>query len=62
MSKADDFRRQAQEATGRIEWCERKLSFERKRREAFIDLAAAEDWLDGKIAPLQRAEQSASES
>ena len=42
MSKADDFRRQAQEAAGRIEWCERKLSFERKRREAFIDLAAAE--------------------
>ena len=62
MSKADDFRQQAEEAASRIEWCERKLAFERKRHKALKDLAAGEDWLDGKISPLQKAERSASES
>jgi hypothetical protein len=28
------------------------LSFERKRRRALKDLAATEDWLDGKLSPL----------
>ena len=62
MSKADDFRQQAEEAAGRIEWCERKLAFERKRHKALKDLAASEDWLDGNISPLQKAEGSARES
>jgi hypothetical protein len=29
-----------------------KLSFERKRHRALKDLAATEDWLDGKLSPL----------
>jgi hypothetical protein len=62
MSKADDFRQQVEEAAGRIAWCERKLAFERKRHKALKELAAGEDWLDGKISPLQKAESSASES
>jgi hypothetical protein len=53
MSKTEDFRQQAEEAGGRIEWCERKLSFERKRYKALKDLVAVEDWLDGKISPIQ---------
>ena len=62
MSKAGDFRQQAEEAARRIEWCEWKLAFERKRHKALIDLAAGEDWLEGKMSPLQRAEGSASEN
>jgi hypothetical protein len=60
MSKTEDFRQQAEEAAGRIEWCERKLSFERKRYKALKDLVAGEDWLDGKIRP--KAEGTASEN
>jgi hypothetical protein len=62
MSKADDFWRQAEEAAARIEWCEKKLSFERKRHKALKDLAAGEDWLDGKVSPIQKAEGSANGS
>jgi hypothetical protein len=62
MSKADDFRQQAKEAGGRIEWCERKLAFERRRHKALKDLADGEDWLDGIISPLPKAEGSARES
>ncbi len=58
MSKADDFWRQAEEAAARIEWCERKLSFERKRHTALKDLAAGEDWLNGRVSPIQKAEGS----
>ena len=46
----------------RVEWCERKLSFERKRHRALKDLAATEDWLDGKLSPLSKTEGSASGS
>ena len=52
MSRKKEYRRQADEAAARIEWCEKKLSFERKRRRALEDLAEGEDWLDGKISPL----------
>jgi len=51
MSKAREYRRQAEEAEARIDWCVKKLSFERKRHRALRDLAAGEDWLDGKISP-----------
>jgi hypothetical protein len=52
MSKGNDYREQVEEAAARVEWCERKLSFERKRHRALKDLAATEDWLDGKLSPL----------
>ena len=52
MSKGNDYRQQVEEAAARVEWCERKLSFERKRHRALKDLAATEDWLDGKLSPL----------
>ncbi len=52
MSRKREYRRQADEAAARIEWCEKKLSFERKRRRALEDLAEGEDWLDGNISPL----------
>src|ERR1700719_1836146 len=58
MSKTDDFGRQAEEAAARIEWCEKKLSFERKRDAALKELAASEDWLDGRVSPIQKAEGS----
>jgi hypothetical protein len=48
MSKWIDYRQQVEEAAARVEWCERKLSYERKRHRALKDLAATEDWLDGK--------------
>ena len=32
----------------------RNCSFERKRRKALNDLAANEDWLDGKVDPMPR--------
>jgi hypothetical protein len=56
MSNANEYRRQAGEAAARVEWCERKLSFERRRRKALEDLAVGEDWLDGKINPTPAAE------
>jgi hypothetical protein len=56
MSDVNEYRRQAGEAAARVEWAERKLSFERKRRRALEDLAVGEDWLDGKISPNPAAE------
>jgi len=58
MGSADNYRRQADEAAARVDWCEKKLSFERKRRKALNDLAANEDWLDGKIDPMPRSPES----
>ena len=40
MSNANNYRRQAEEAAGRVEWCEKKLLFERKRHKALKELAA----------------------
>jgi hypothetical protein len=64
MSKADEYRQQAEDAAARIEWCERKLSFERKRHKALEDLAAGEDWLEGKVnpAPTTKTEGSVGRS
>jgi hypothetical protein len=62
MSKGNDYRQQVEEAAARVEWCERKLSYERKRHRALKDLAATEDWLDGKLSPLPKTEGSASGS
>jgi hypothetical protein len=62
MSKGNDYWQQVEEAAARVEWCERKLSFERKRHRALKDLAATEDWLDGKLSPLSKTEGSASGS
>jgi hypothetical protein len=58
MSRETDYRQQAEEAAARVEWCEKKLSFERKRRKALDDLALGEDWLDGKISPLAKILES----
>jgi len=52
MSRKKQYRQQADEAAARVAWCERKLSFERKRRRALEDLVEGEDWLDGEISPL----------
>jgi hypothetical protein len=54
MGSADNYRQQADEAAARVDWCEKKLSFERKRRNALNDLAANEDWLDGKVDPMPK--------
>ena len=62
MAKWIDYRQQVEEAAARVEWCERKLSYERKRHRALKDLAATEDWLDGKLSPLPKTEGSASGS
>jgi hypothetical protein len=62
MSNANEYRRQAGEAAARVEWCERKLSFERKRRRALEDLVAGEDWLDGKISPTTAGESQKNHS
>ena len=56
MSKANEYRRQAEEAAARVRWCEKKLSFERKRQRALEDLAVGEDWLDGRISPTPKTE------
>jgi len=56
MSNANNYRQQAEDAAARVEWCEKKLSFERKRHKALKELAANEDWLDGKITPLPETE------
>jgi hypothetical protein len=62
MAKGNDYRQQVEEAAARVEWCEKKLLFERKRHRALKDLAATEDWLDGKLNPLPKTEGSASGS
>lgn len=59
MSEGNDYRRQVEKAAVRVEWCERKLLFERKRLSAIKDLAATEDWLDGNLSPLQTTEGAA---
>jgi uncharacterized 2Fe-2S/4Fe-4S cluster protein (DUF4445 family) len=56
MSNANNYRQQAEEAAARVEWCEKKLLFERKRHKALKELATGEDWLDGKISPLPKTE------
>ena len=56
MPNPDDYRQQAEEAAARVEWCEKKLSFERKRHRALRDLAASEEWLDGKVDPISKRE------
>jgi hypothetical protein len=61
MSEGNDYRQQVEEAAARVAWCERKLLFERKRHRALKDLATTEDWLDGKVCPLQKTEGTASE-
>jgi hypothetical protein len=60
MSKANVYRQQAEQAAARVEWCEKKLSFEHNRHKALEDLAAGEDWLDGKIKPLPKTENARS--
>ena len=61
MGSADNYRQQADEAAARVDWCEKKLSFERKRRKALNDLAANEDWLDGKVDPMLKTRSPGSE-
>ena len=56
MSNANNYRQQAEEAAARVQWCEKKLLFERKRHKALKELATGEDWLDGKISPLPKTE------
>ena len=56
MSNANNYRQLAKEAAPRVEWCEKKLLFERKRHKAVKELAANEDWLNGKISPLPKTE------
>jgi hypothetical protein len=58
MSGENDYRRQLEEAAARVEWCEKKLIFERKRHRALRDLATTEDWLDGKLSPVPNTEGS----
>ena len=48
MCEGNDYQQKLEEAAARVEWCERKLSYERKRHRALRDLAATEDWLNGK--------------
>ena len=40
MSNANNYRQLAKEAAARVEWCEKKLLFERKRHKALKELAA----------------------
>ena len=54
MPNPNDYHRQAEEAAERIDWCEKKLAFERKRYRALRDLAASEEWLDGAVNPLSK--------
>ena len=58
MPNPNDYHHQAEEAAARIEWCEKKLAFERKRYRALRDLAASEEWLDGTVDPLSKDEGS----
>jgi hypothetical protein len=60
MGRTGNYRQQADEAAARVDWCEKKLSFERKRHKALNDLAANEDWLDGKVK-MPKARGSVSE-
>lgn len=53
MSKADDYRKRAQEADERVKSTKslKAGAVERKRRKALTDMADNEDWLEGKSAP-----------
>ena len=62
MANRDDYRQQAEEAAARVDWCEKKLSFERKRYRALRDLAASEEWLDGNVNPMSKEEGSTGRS
>lgn len=62
MANRDDYRQQAQEAGARVDWCEKKLSFERKRYRALRDLAASDEWLDGNVNPMSKGESSTSKN
>ena len=62
MATRDDYRQQAEEAAARVDWCEKKLSFERKRYRALRDLAASEEWLDGNVNPMSKEEGSTGRS
>jgi hypothetical protein len=53
---------QAEEAVAQVEWCEKKMSFERKRYRALRDLAASEEWLDGNVNPMSKGEHSTGRS
>lgn len=59
MASQDDYHQQADEAAARVDWCERKLSFERKRHRALRDLAASEEWLEGSVDPMSKSEGAA---
>jgi hypothetical protein len=58
MTERGGYRQQAEEAEARVAWCEKKLSFERRRREALKDLAASDEWLEGKVSPIPKSEGS----
>ncbi len=51
MADAKTYQEQAEEAAARVDWCEKKLAFERKRHKALKDLADNDDWLNGKVNP-----------
>lgn len=58
MSNPNNYRQQADEAAARVQWCEKKLLFERKRHKALKELATSQDWLDGKVSPIPAAEST----
>lgn len=62
MPNPNDYRQQAEEAAARVDWCEKKLSFERKRYRALRDLAASEEWLEGSVNPMSKGEGSTGKS
>jgi hypothetical protein len=51
MSKAEDLRKEAEEAGKRGDKSLRKGAQERRREKALNDMADNEDWLDGKPNP-----------
>ena len=51
MSKADDLRKEAEEAGKRGDKSLREGAQERRRERALNDMADNEDWLDGKPKP-----------
>jgi len=62
MANRDEYRQQVEEAAARVDWCEKKLSFERKRYRALRDLAANEEWLHGSVNPMSKEEGSTGRS
>ena len=55
MSKADDLRKEAEEAGKRGDKSLREGAQERRRERALNDMADNEDWLDGKPKPKPKA-------